>query len=118
MAAAGATGPVEINVAYSPPAAATFAAPAPDDPYWSEVRERRGYGRECPPGSRPTDERATHLSRLSAALGANVTITQPAATATVEVATATAAVATATAGGAAPAAKEGTPGRLDAARTH
>ena len=46
-----------------------FAAPAPDDPYWSEVRERRGYGRECPPGSRPTDERATHLSRLSAALG-------------------------------------------------
>jgi endonuclease/exonuclease/phosphatase family metal-dependent hydrolase len=45
-----------------------FAAPDPEDPYWREVRERRGVGCACPPGSRPEDPAATALARLSGAL--------------------------------------------------
>ena len=46
-----------------------FCAPAPDDPYWEEVRARRGYAiGEPSPGSVPDDAADTLLQRLSEAV--------------------------------------------------
>jgi endonuclease/exonuclease/phosphatase family metal-dependent hydrolase len=44
-----------------------FCAPAPDDPYWEAVRDRRGHGYEPPEGSVPADEAESLLMRLSQA---------------------------------------------------
>lgn len=46
-----------------------FVAPPSTHPYWSEVRERRGHGLECPTGTRPDeDSPTTYVARLAAAL--------------------------------------------------
>ena len=46
-----------------------FVAPAPDDPYWQAVRERRGYGYQVPADCRPDESSpATYVQKLAAAL--------------------------------------------------
>uniref|UniRef100_A0A7S0LNR4 Endonuclease/exonuclease/phosphatase domain-containing protein n=1 Tax=Coccolithus braarudii TaxID=221442 RepID=A0A7S0LNR4_9EUKA len=45
-----------------------FTAPPPDDPYWQEVRQRRGHGYPPPASSVPVDEADSYLMRLSKAL--------------------------------------------------
>ena len=47
-----------------------FAGPAPDDPYWRDVRERRGHGRDPPAGSQPpVSSPEAYLNRLALATG-------------------------------------------------
>ena len=47
-----------------------FVAPAPEDEYWLEVRERRGYGYPPPPDSRPDEaDQRCYLRRMAEALG-------------------------------------------------
>ena len=46
-----------------------FCAPAADDPYWEEVRARRGYDLDAPaPGSVPDDVAESLLHRLADAV--------------------------------------------------
>ena len=46
-----------------------WSSPPPDDPYWEEIRQRRGYGRVPPLGSVPLSPSSTHLYRLAQAIG-------------------------------------------------
>ena len=45
-----------------------FCAPAPDDPYWEEVRARRGHSCGPAAGSVPADASESLLQRLSSAV--------------------------------------------------
>lgn len=46
-----------------------WTAPAPDDPYWTAVRERRGHGYQIPTNVLPEQMSESHLVRLAVALG-------------------------------------------------